>query len=175
MWLNPLPFDLVVTHYSMSFETMSDQETGLPTGQHPGAFGVVRKHHIHEGVDLYAPDGTVVRAVEDGVVVAVQPFTGEHAGFPWWENTWVVMVEGASGVVCYGEVHACVDEGTIVKAGDIVACVKRVLKKDKGRPMSMLHLELHTHGSRNCPVWDLDIHQPDEILNPTMYLLVIAR
>jgi len=173
-WHNPVPFDLVVTYESESFKTMPEHKTGLPISDHPGAFGAVRTNHIHEGVDLYVPEGTVVRAVEDGVVVAVKPFTGAIANLPWWEDTWVVMVEGPTGVVCYGEVIACIDEGATVKAGDIVGCVKRVLKHDKGRPMSMLHLELHAHGSRECPEWHETTGKPDTLLDPTPHLLLVS-
>lgn len=191
-WHNPLPFDLVPTRDSESFRHFTELQTGLPIGDHPGAFGVVRKNHVHEGVDLYAPEGTVVRAVEAGTVVAVMPFTGEHAGLPWWENTWVVMVEGRSGVVCYGEIVPCSDlRGpydvlpylefkcayfrTSVKAGDPIGSIKRVLKTDKGRPTSMLHLELHVTGSRSCPEWYQESGKPGVLQDPTPYLLEIAQ
>jgi len=175
-WGNPLPLDLIVTHDGDSFKNFdSDRETGLPVGNHPGAFGVLRKHHHHEGVDLYAPEGTVVRAVEDGVVVRVGPFTGPAVDMDWWEETWAVMVEGISGVVVYGEIIPCSNlNGPTparfeVKAGDPIGTVKRVLKVDKGRPMSMLHLELRKHGTTDWSGW-YDT-RPDNLLDPTSHLL----
>lgn len=150
---------------------MKDGETALPLGDHPGAFGVVRKHHCHEGIDLYCADGIPVYAVEDGTVVAVIPFTGARAGMDWWEDTDAVLVEGASGVVVYGEITPACAMGDILRAGDLIGHVKRVLKIDKGRPMSMLHLELHTHGTRQAPEWPVGTEKPETLRDPTDFLL----
>lgn len=171
IWHNPLPLKLVATNDSMSFKDMKEGYTGIPIGNHVGAFGVKRKHHRHEGVDLYAPDGTEVYAMEDGIVTKVIPFTGEQVGFPWWENTDAVLVEGKSGVIVYGEVTPCVKDGTQVKSGDLIGFVKTVLKVDKGRPMSMLHVELHKKGTTECPEW-ID-KKPKSIKDPTSKLLEI--
>ena len=140
----------------------------VPTTEQ-GAFAAVRTHDTHTGVDLYCDVGQTVTAVEDGQVVAVTQFTG-GAESPWWNDTWAVMVEGASGVVTYGEITPLVQEGVVVRAGDPVGTVLRVLKKDKGRPTSMLHLELYTHGTRAHPWWRGDT-QPPELLDPTDALL----
>lgn len=61
----------------------------------------------HRGVDLYAPVGTEVFAVEDGTVSianGIRPWTGKIADCDWWEDTWALMVEGKSGMVVYGEI-----------------------------------------------------------------------
>lgn len=192
IWSNPLPLDLVVSYDSDSFKNIDfDYQTNLPVLEHVGAFGVKRKHHFHEGVDLYAPEGTVVRAVEDGEIVRVGYFTGPNVNMPWWEETWAVMVEGQTGVVVYGEIIPCSDivigpyADSIqpysefgpthfrvrVKAGDPIGTVKRVLKKDKGRPMSMLHLELRTHGTTDWSGWYEETGRPENLLDPTPHLL----
>jgi len=173
-WHNPLPLKLIATVDSLSFERMAPDETGLPLAPHPGAFGVRRANHTHEGVDLYAPHGTPVFAVETGVVVAVKPFTGPHAGLPWWLDTWAVFVEGESGVVVYGEVVPTVAEGAVVQAGEPLGTVSTVLAKDKGRPRAMLHLELHAPGSRVAPEWLQHDARPDVLCDPTPYLQACA-
>ena len=110
---------------------------------HPGSFGFERRHHYHEGVDLYTAEHAPVLAVEAGVVVSVRPFTGAALGHTWWNDTDAVLVHGASGLVVYGELRTNgVQPGDWVRPGQIVGHVVQVLKKDKGRPMSMLHLEL---------------------------------
>lgn len=172
MWKNPLPFQLIQSPADRT--SFPAGCTGLPTGEHPGAFGVVRKHHVHEGIDFYAPAGTVVSAVQDGEVVAVMPFTGPAAGLPWWEDTEIVLVEGASGVVAYGEIAPCVAVGQRVVAGEPVGAVKRVLRHDKGRPTCMLHLELHAPGTRTTPEWYLERGRPATLLDPTPHLLPLA-
>lgn len=169
-WQSPLKLKLVQTNDSLSFKDMRDGETGLPLAPHPGAFGVQRQHHFHEGIDLYCPEGTAVYAVEAGIVVTVLPFTGAQVGMDWWEDTDAVLVEGVSGVVVYGEVTPTVKAGDVVAAGDVVGHVKRVLKIDKGRPMSMLHLELHTHGARLAPEWTAESGKPETLRDPTEFL-----
>ncbi|KVP75316.1 hypothetical protein WJ96_06035 [Burkholderia ubonensis] len=173
-WLSPLPLDLVPTPDGDSFATMPAGSTALPLAPHPGAFGVRRAKHTHEGVDLYAPHGTPVFAVEAGEVVAVKPFTGPHAGLPWWLDTWAVFVEGPSGVVVYGEIAPSVAEGVQVIAGQTLGTITTVLAKDKGRPRAMLHLELHTPGSRIAPEWLEHDQRPAVLCDPTPYLLACA-
>jgi hypothetical protein len=145
----------------------------LPLPPHPGAFGVKRTHHTHEGVDLYVPQGTPVRAVEAGEIVAVIPFTGSRAvpPSPWWRETEAVLVEGESGVVVYGEIVPVVGRrlGYRLKREEPVGYVVQVLTKDKGYPLSMLHLELHVTGTRNAFDW-ID-EKPPSLLDPTSFLL----
>lgn len=136
-----------------------------------GCFGAVRKHDVHLGVDLYAPVGHPVAAIEAGEVVAIVDFTGSQAGCDWWLPTRAVMVEGASGVFLYGEVMEFVFVGDRVAEGDLIGHVKRVLRHDKGRPLSMLHLELYTHGTRNCcELQERGTPYPSNILDPTPIL-----
>lgn len=138
----------------------------------PGTFGIARKFEHHTGIDLYADRGTKVVAVEAGVVVLVEVFTGPMAPdpSPWWNHTQAVLVEGPSGVVVYGEVTALVEMGQVVKAGDVLGILEEpVLRRFKGRPMMMLHLELATKGSRNT-FWGWTAPpkpQPKGLLDPT--------
>lgn len=169
-WLSPVPHRLIPTCDSESFRSFSSGETGLPVGEHVGAFGTLRKNHHHEGIDLYVNEGTTITAVEDGVVVGVLPFTGPHADSPWWRDTWAVMVEGPSGVVCYGEITPSVKNGELIERGSVIGHVIQVLSKDKGRPMSMLHLELYRHGVREPLGWGPQDQQPDGLLDPTNHL-----
>lgn len=133
--------------------------TGIPQKGHPGAFLTTRKHHTHTGVDLYTEDGQAIHAVEDGVVVGVEDFTGASQQSPWWEDTKCVLIEGASGVVCYGEMMPFVHNvqvGKRITRGTYIGNVKRVLKPDKkrndidGHSTSMLHMEVYKHGTRKA-------------------------
>lgn len=177
MWRSPLPLTLVPSRDSLSFQHLELGSTPLPLAPHPGAFGVVRKHHTHEGVDLYAPEGTPVSAVEAGQVVRIEPFTGAHAGSPWWHDTWAVFVEGASGVVVYGEIQPSegLALGARVEPGQALGHVVPVLKTPKGRPAAMLHLELHASGARSAPGWDHGQPRPATLRDPTPWLLDLAH
>lgn len=149
------------------------RKTEIPVDKHVGAFGVRRRHDVHKGIDLYAKVGQSVWAVEAGFIVDICPFTGEVAGFPWWENTWGVYVAGKSGIVVYGEInpHPSLKKGDAVVKGAFIGSVLRVLKKDNGRPMSMLHLELHAADYVHTAQWQIGQPPPVGILNPTKHLL----
>lgn len=174
-WKNPVPLKLRATDDTLSFKDMPDGATGLPLSPHPGGFGVQRQHHRHEGVDFYCPAGTPVHAVENGIVVRVMGFTGPKADSPWWHDTDAVLIEGASGAVLYGEIAPAVTEGARVAAGQLVGHIVQVLREDKGRPMSMLHLELHSAGTRDCYEWSDASGQPPSLQDPTPYLLPLAE
>lgn len=170
-WHPPISLRLVPSGDSLSFKTMQEDETALPLPPHPGAFGVERQHHFHEGVDLYCREGTDVQAVEAGTVVAIIPFTGPKAGSGWWHDTEAVLVEGASGVVLYGEISAGgLGLGQAVKRGETLGQVRQVLKTDKGRPMSMLHLEFHAAGTRDAFEWTAVTGRPPSLRDPTPLL-----
>jgi murein DD-endopeptidase MepM/ murein hydrolase activator NlpD len=120
----------------------------IPVAQHCGAYGVRRKFDVHSGVDLYAPHGEPVYAVEDGVVVYVGPFTGQSCNTPWWNDTRALYVLGETATIVYGEIREAegLIKGSEVKMGEQIGTVLTVLKKDKGKPMSMLHFAMKHKG-----------------------------
>ena len=152
-------------------------EVEIPIHPHVGAFGIKRRYDKHRGVDLYVPDGTQVFAVEDGEVMDIRHWTGVKANCDWWFDTESVAIEGVSGLVVYGEIipDKKIHIGMKIVAGDLIGCVKRVLKKDKGRPTSMLHLELRKPGFfRNIDKnWDENL--PNGIKDPTPYLKKLLK
>lgn len=153
------------------------REVVIPLPPHPGAFGVVRKFHTHEGVDLYCNEGAPVRALESGRIVAIENFTGPAAGSPWWLDTKSVLVEGEAGVVCYGEIspESSLAVGDMVRRGQFLGAVTQVLAKDKGRPRSMLHVELHIAGTTSTKEWRNGEPRPVSLRDPTELLIEAAR
>ena len=154
-----------------------NNEVEIPVNPHVGSFGIKRRYDRHRGIDLYAPEGTIVSSVEDGIVKDIRPWTGKNANCDWWLDTDAIAIEGKSGLVVYGEIE--VDENIklddkILK-GQHLGKVKRVLRNDKGRPTSMLHMELRDYGFyRNIAKnWDSDV--PKGIKDPTPYLLRILK
>lgn len=147
----------------------------IPVGDHPGAFGAVRKNHIHEGIDLYANNGDRVYAMVTGKVVAIiEDFTGPGCGMPWWNQTSALAIEDENGVWIYGEIKVGVDikVGDTITKGTDIGGVKQVLKEDKGRPMSMLHLERYTVGTtESVGLWALNTPKPTNLLDPTPELI----
>lgn len=149
---------------------------GIPVGkEHPGSFLYPRKHGLHTGVDLYTRDGEPVFAMNDGKVISVEHFTGTLDKSTWWEDTYCILIQHWFGVVCYGELTPDVLVGTVVKRGEKIGNIKRVLKLGKERPdiaghsCSMLHIELYPNGQKkasNTYAKDKDI-----LRDPTPYLL----
>lgn len=141
---------------------------------HQGQFAAIRKHDIHTGVDCYCDQGQLVVSMEDGVIVKIENFTGENAipPSPWWNNTQAIFIEGASGVILYGEIKPLdsIKIGDKIKSGKILGKVVTVLKKDKGLPMTMLHVELYKTGTRESVIWNIGDNQPDTLLDPTNLL-----
>lgn len=145
----------------------------LPADHEPGSFGAKRKYDIHTGVDLYCRDGEPVYAIEDGIVSRYGPFTGIATGSDWWEDTDYLMVDGKSGKILYGEISINKNllGNSIVSKGQLLGWVKRVIKHDKGRPTSMLHIELYKHGyTGDGEIWRLGLKQPEYLLDVTPLL-----
>jgi hypothetical protein len=166
----------------------------LPDGA--GDFGTARSTDIHTGVDLYCPLGSEVRAIEDGVIVGIEAFTGAWVpgtdASPWWNDTAAILVRGPSGIIVYGEVEPPPSPadliGRKVTAGEFIGRVRPVLRTFKGRPMVMLHLELlaalpegytglylrEGDVSATC-WWHLGDPKPDRLLDPRHLLADAPR
>lgn len=178
-WLFPLDLKVLgPTEDSMSFQKINVMwEVEIPVEQHVGAFGVQRKMHVHNGIDLYCEPFEAVYAVEDGTVADYRQWTGEGAGSPWWNPTWAILVEGKTSVIAYGEIVVALNlkVGDKVKRGDYIGNVLTVLKKDKGRPMTMLHLQMYKHGKFCAGGWNTNDPKPDSLIDPTLFLLEAER
>jgi murein DD-endopeptidase MepM/ murein hydrolase activator NlpD len=143
---------------------------------HPGSFGIDRHQHVHTGVDLYTAHGMPVRAMEDGKVIQISWFTGPSINLPWWNDTRAVYIQGRYGVFNYGEIQEVptLKVGDTVKAGYLIGHVMTVLRKWKGRPMSMLHVELYDDGYvDDWKEWKIGDPKPEHLKDPTPYLLTI--
>ena len=179
LWFSPLRMKYRGTTIdSFSFLDYNwKEEFEINLYPHVGSFGVRRRHDVHSGIDLYAEIGQAVYAVEDGEVIDISWFTGEPIGSPWWEDTHAVYVRGKSGIVCYGEVepNSKLEIGDKVKGGESwIGNVKRVLRKDNHRPLSMLHMEIHNDEYKD-DIWGIEMSKPVGLIDPTPYLLNIFK
>ena len=141
----------------------------LPIGKyHPAGFGYSKNHNVHTGIDLYVPDNIPVMSVEAGNVVAIFKFTGSGTPYPSLLPTEAIMIEGATGVVLYGEVEVKKDIqiGQLIEAGSKIANIKCAILDQP-----MLHLELYKHGTKTPCIWKQGTSQPKSLLDPTSYLL----
>lgn len=149
----------------------------IPHGFHVGAFGTKRKYHTHEGIDLYGNPGDEVFAMLPGVVVNIVNFTGASADSPWWNDTQAVLILTDAGVISYGEiaVDPSLTIGANVAEGQRIGQLVRVLKQYKGRPTTMLHVELYTQTTTEpCKEWPVNGPKPHNLLDPTPLVVVMT-
>ncbi len=158
---------------------------GIPVADHPGSFGVKRKHDFHTGIDLYCSEGDTVYSCTDGVVVEIKPFTGPSIGHTWWNETKAIVVDTGRNYILYGELEPTVYVGQKVKQKEPIGKIVPVLPENKHRPdipghsVNMLHLELlrrnpvftEFQGRNGFMTWDLDKCQPYDLFDPTPNLL----
>ena len=123
-----------------------------------GAFWEDRGDRHHCGVDIYAPEGSDVLAMDDGRVLEVGVFTAPEK-VPYWHVTHYLLVSHGDGLIArYAELRdVTVEPAQTVKARQLIGHVGRVINVKKieasspgyiqrlrlnGRA-SMLHLELY--------------------------------
>ena len=142
----------------------------LPELNSVGDFASRRSFYYHPGIDVYCDFGQEVVAIESGIITNIECFTGIDATptSPWWNNTWSIMIEGASGSLGYCELKPLphIKIGNKVFEGEVIANIIPVLKKEKGWGLSMLHFELYTSDTKEHVTWLLDCPKPDSLKNP---------
>lgn len=104
-------------------------------------FGASRGGRRHAGIDLYAPEGTIVRAMADGKVLRTDWF---------YCQTFVIEVDHGNFIARYGEVNPkkesiFVEKGDVVKRGEKLGMVGRLIGVKV--PSNMLHLEMYIDAS----------------------------
>lgn len=132
-----------------------------------GSFGAARPSsknptRVHQGVDLYAPEGAAVLACEDGIVVASQGWSGEgtKAVFVESKDTGILLVYGAVAPGSYPS------KGVAVKRGQQIA---KVGVYPQGS--TMLHLETWAPGVRPArPKWSWGAAKPSQLYDVSEYL-----
>tara|TARA_R100001079_G_C4450640_1_gene153554 strand:- start:2373 stop:3140 length:768 start_codon:yes stop_codon:yes gene_type:complete len=142
-----------------------------------GVFGHKRSYYYHQGIDIYVTGKSRVFAAEDGIVVAIEDFTG-GPGEEHWLYTQAVLVEGASGVLNYGEVKPVrgLEVGSYLRRGMHLANVSPVLPPEKARPdimghsTHMLHFEWYETGTRESVRWNHEDPYPSNLKDPTVPL-----
>lgn len=143
----------------------------LPIGKyHPAGFGYSKNYNVHTGIDLYVPEYSSVHAVEGGTVIDIFKFTGMGTSYPNLDTTNAIMIEGASGVVLYGEVEVLKDIsiGQLIEPGSKIAVIKCAITNH-----AMLHLEWYTQGTIQPIIWKQNTAQPKRLLDPTSNLLAL--
>ncbi len=122
----------------------------------------------HAGVDLFAYRGDAVIACENGTVIDFKSFLKAQSG----QHTYNILVEHSGVVVNYGEVRpdsftrTGLKVGSSVRAGQVIGYVSDT---------RMLHFETYTRGSKSTYRWWKGDNPPQRLLDPTRYLLHLAK
>lgn len=132
----------------------------------PRAFGGPRDNgkRKHAGCDLYAPVGSDILAIDDGVVVT--------APYPFYAGTYAMEIHHPTiGIVRYSEFtnpQGILVRGARVTCGQVLAKVGKLI----GIKQSMLHLELFK-GTGHGPLTDkskLPFMRRDDLVDPAALL-----
>jgi murein DD-endopeptidase MepM/ murein hydrolase activator NlpD len=130
----------------------------------PRSFGANRDHgkRQHAGCDLYAPEGSPVVSIANGVVMDVYEFYGKADA--------VEINHGALGIIRYGELIASddIDKGSLVKPGTPIGKIARLVGI---HVHPMLHFEMYTgKGSGKLTVRGNSYHRRSDLIDPTAFL-----
>lgn len=144
----------------------------LPLGSnHSCGFGSSRKGGHNTGIDLICDPHQEVVAVESGRILAVQNFS-EKKPEPWINMTRVILIEGASGVIAYGNVKEVpgLAEGEYIDAGELIGTVMPIYKSKKNKA-TKFKLEWYTKGTKRRGSWLSCKPKPNNMLDPTPMLI----
>jgi hypothetical protein len=161
----------------------------IPANGSPGAFWEDRDDRYHCGVDIYAPEGSKVVAIDSGIIVDIGTFTSPDCQSYWNETYYLIIKTNEKILYKYAELgDIAVNLGDYVEAGQKIGKVGKVFNEDmlpldtpfyvrelilKGNP-SMLHLELY-----KAPIMEVKPYsggnffgrnKPDSLIDPTFFL-----
>jgi len=117
----------------------------------------------HAGCDLYAPAGTEIRAMADGIVRNIYYF---------YDNTDAIEIAHPKHIIRYGEVRkgkALVKTGDKVVKGQVIAYVGSLTTK--GIPSMMLHLEMYSNPNNKGTLNGTSVYKRrSDLIDPTPFL-----
>jgi len=117
----------------------------------------------HAGCDLYAPAGTEIRAMADGIVRNIYYF---------YDNTDAIEIAHPKHIIRYGEVRkgkALVKAGDKVIKGQVIAYVGSLTTK--GIPSMMLHLEMYSNPNNKGTLNGTSVYKRrSDLIDPTPFL-----
>lgn len=175
--------------YSKQWPVPNSYLKHIPEKGEPGSFWEDRDDRRHCGVDIYAPEGAIVVAIESGVVIDSGVFT-DPTLCDYHNRTYYVVIKSKEKInYKYAEIlDVSVSIGEFVEVGTTIGKIGSVVNIDmlgpdspfyirelahKGNP-SMLHLELY-----KAPIIEVRPYQsgnffgkdcPASLIDPTYFL-----
>jgi len=173
----------------MIWPVPASHEKKVPAAGMLGSFWECRGDRYHCGVDIYAPEGSQVLALESGLLVDMGVFTMPEQVDYWNKTYFIVLMHRSDLFVCYAELDASVFENDdFISEGECIGHVRQVLNPEKisghvpdyirqlyrHRQLSMLHLEMFS--AYPCEIEDYmggncyQSNKPEFLLNPADYM-----
>jgi murein DD-endopeptidase MepM/ murein hydrolase activator NlpD len=131
----------------------------VPINGNPGSFWEDRGDRRHCGIDIYAPVGSEVVSIANGIVIDIGSFTDSDI-IPYWNKTNYVLIKNQDNLIYkYAEMEKIIVKiNEFVKVGKSIGFVGNVLNLDKitiNSPQyiqeikkknisSMIHLEVYS-------------------------------
>ena len=150
---------------------------GLPLGKsNPSGFASKKKYGYHTGVDIICNVNDIVTSVEDGIVTSITNFSRDYTNKkPWINMTKVILVEGESGLIVYGNIKPKkgLRVGDLLDIGDEIGKVMPVYKKHNKTTTAKckLKIEWYKPGTIKRLSWRYDGYKPSSLLDPTPMLI----
>ena len=162
----------------------------IPINGSSGSFWENRGDRYHCGIDTYAPFGSKVLSVDEGIVLETGIFTTPRV-VKYWNETKFILIKNQDGLICkYAELENILFKTKdIVKAGQLIGHIGTVLnvekknfnspkyiqKIKKKKTLSMLHFELYSSKPDKSNKylggnW-FGTNKPKKLLNPNNYLI----
>lgn len=166
----------------------------VPIEGNPGSFWEDRSDRRHCGIDIYAPAGSKVISIADGIVLESGIFTTPEK-VPYWNETKFVLIKNQDDIICkYAELKdVAVKTNDIVKTGQLIGYIGSVLdfkkinekspkyiqKIKSENKSSMLHFELYTSKPKETKKylggnW-FGSKKPSYLVNPNLILSSTMR
>jgi len=179
----------------MKFWPVPDSfESIIPKAGTPGSFWEERSDRFNCGVDIYAPEHSVVLSIEDGMVIDIGVFSSPEDEI-YWNRTYYVIIKTPGKInFKYCELQeVSVKIGQKLEAGTELGRIGKILNTQhisNGVPFyirelaymdhpSKLHLELY-----KAPIMEVRPYKvgnfmgdvkPKSILDPNVYLMGIKK
>lgn len=177
-----------------SWPVKNSYSRNIPSKGSAGSFWEDRGDRFHCGVDIYAPEGSDVASIEDGLVIGIGIATSPDK-VPYWNRTYYILVKNNSGFTCkYAELgNVAVKKGELISSGQLIGHVGLVLNSNKidenspeyiqrlkDRNPSMLHFELYGSDAIESHKDYLggngfNKNNPKGLLDPSKYLESIKK
>ena len=135
--------DMICKHLEMIWPLGDNLPRHIPQPGEPGSFWEDRGDRHHAGVDLYAPVGSPVLAIQASRILRISVHTSPGI-LPFWNTTYAIILQLPSGITLryaeLGEISVSVEQ--VVTCGQVLGHVGQVLLPNRIIPTDPQYIHL---------------------------------